>query len=74
MNLGNDANQMFRIYRNVRPVFNFNWYSSYGEKLSASQILDEEGNVMGQHRGLIHYTIGQRKGLGISSATPILVK
>lgn len=46
MNLNNDTNQMFRIYRNVRPVFNFNWYSSYGEKLSASQILDEEGNVI----------------------------
>ena len=46
MNLNNDANQMFRIYRNVRPVFNFNWYSSYGEKLSASQILDEEGNIV----------------------------
>ena len=29
---------------------------------------------MGQHRGLIHYTIGQRKGLGISSSTPIFVK
>lgn len=36
--------------------------------------VDEEGNVMGQHRGLIHYTIGQRKGLGISSTTPIFVK
>lgn len=36
--------------------------------------VDEEGNVMGQHRGLIHYTIGQRKGLGISSTTPIFVR
>ena len=38
------------------------------------QIMDEEGNIMGQHKGLIHYTIGQRKGLGIPSATPIFVK
>lgn len=29
--------------------------------------VDTDGNVMGSHRGLIHYTIGQRKGLGISA-------
>lgn len=28
-------------------------------------IVDLEGNVLGQHRGIIHYTIGQRRGLGI---------
>ena len=29
------------------------------------EIVDMEGNVLGQHRGVIHYTIGQRRGLGI---------
>ncbi|NLK49809.1 MAG: tRNA 2-thiouridine(34) synthase MnmA [Candidatus Cloacimonetes bacterium] len=29
-------------------------------------MVDSEGRILGQHRGLIHYTIGQRKGLGIS--------
>ena len=29
------------------------------------EIVDLAGNVLGQHRGVIHYTIGQRKGLGI---------
>jgi hypothetical protein len=29
------------------------------------EIVDLEGNVLGEHRGVIHYTIGQRKGLGI---------
>lgn len=29
-------------------------------------ILDLDGRVLGQHRGLIHYTVGQRKGLGLS--------
>jgi tRNA-uridine 2-sulfurtransferase len=29
------------------------------------EIVDLEGRVLGQHRGVIHYTIGQRKGLGI---------
>lgn len=28
-------------------------------------IVDMEGNVLGQHQGVIHYTIGQRRGLGI---------
>ncbi|MEL7182679.1 MAG: tRNA 2-thiouridine(34) synthase MnmA, partial [Pseudomonadota bacterium] len=28
-------------------------------------IVDQDGTVLGQHRGVIHYTIGQRRGLGI---------
>lgn len=45
-----------------------------GKESKPGNFVDEEGNIMGQHRGLIHYTIGQRKGLGISSTTPIFVK
>jgi tRNA-uridine 2-sulfurtransferase len=30
-------------------------------------IVDESGAVLGRHRGIIHYTIGQRRGLGISA-------
>lgn len=33
----------------------------------------EDGTVLGQHRGLIHYTIGQRKGLGIAYRHPLFV-
>ncbi len=36
-------------------------------------ILDREGNVLGEHRGITSYTIGQRKGLGISSWAPLYV-
>ena len=32
--------------------------------------VDLSGAVLGQHRGIIHYTIGQRKGLGISFSKP----
>lgn len=32
------------------------------------------GEVLGRHKGLIHYTIGQRKGLGIAYAHPLFVK
>jgi tRNA-specific 2-thiouridylase len=36
-------------------------------------ILDNNGNVMGQHRGLQFFTIGQRKGLEISAKQPLYV-
>ena len=36
-------------------------------------ILDEQGNALGQHRGILSYTIGQRKGLGISAREPLYV-
>lgn len=36
-------------------------------------IVDMQGRVLGQHRGLIHYTIGQRKGLGVSVGEPLFV-
>jgi tRNA-specific 2-thiouridylase len=32
--------------------------------------IDQNGHVLGAHRGLIHYTVGQRKGLGLSFAAP----
>lgn len=35
--------------------------------------IDENGCVLGQHKGLINYTIGQRKGLGISFGKPMFV-
>lgn len=37
-------------------------YSDY--KPQEGDILDTQGNVIGRHRGLIYYTIGQRKGIG----------
>ncbi len=45
-------------------------YAAVIEKLrpgaaDPGEIVDMEGNVLGDHRGVIHYTIGQRKGLGI---------
>ena len=35
---------------------------------------DEAGNVLGRHKGIIHYTVGQRKGLGLSLGQPMYVK
>lgn len=36
-------------------------------------IVDTAGTVLGQHRGLLHYTVGQRKGLGIAAERPLYV-
>lgn len=51
------------IVRKVRP-----------EADDAGSIIDLEGNVVGQHKGLIHYTVGQRRGLEIGGlAEPLYV-
>lgn len=36
-------------------------------------IVNDKGEVLGQHKGIIHYTVGQRKGLGLSHPTPLYV-
>ena len=36
-------------------------------------IVDSKGHILGKHTGLYHYTIGQRKGLGISHPSPLFV-
>ena len=36
--------------------------------------IDTNGNVLGQHQGLIRYTVGQRKGLGVAFGKPMYVK
>ncbi len=35
--------------------------------------IDADGKVIGRHKGIIHYTIGQRKGLGISLGAPAYI-
>ena len=37
------------------------------------EIVDLSGKVLGKHQGIHHYTIGQRKGLGIAAADPLYV-
>ena len=44
-----------------------------GCKAAAGNFVDQCGNVLGTHRGVIHYTIGQRKGLGIAAGEPLYV-
>ncbi|MBO4422692.1 MAG: tRNA 2-thiouridine(34) synthase MnmA [Clostridia bacterium] len=36
--------------------------------------VDESGNILGRHKGIVHYTVGQRKGLGIALGRPAYIK
>ncbi len=44
-----------------------------GNKPESGNFVDKQGNVIGKHKGLIYYTVGQRKGLGITSPEPLYV-
>ena len=53
-------------------------YASYIEKVTGvpskpGNFVDTEGNIIGQHKGLIHYTVGQRKGLNLALGYPAFV-
>lgn len=41
--------------------------------LPEGNFVDADGNVLGRHRGITHYTIGQRKGLNLSMKRPVFV-
>ena len=44
-----------------------------GERFEPGDIVDRAGRVLGRHRGLVHYTVGQRKGIGIAAGEPLYV-
>ena len=44
-----------------------------GEEYPAGQIKDLSGRTVGTHHGLIRYTVGQRRGLGLSAGAPVYV-
>lgn len=43
-------------------------------KYPSGHFVDQEGNILGEHKGIIHYTIGQRKGLGLALKNPMYVQ
>ncbi|MDF2685571.1 MAG: mnmA [Clostridia bacterium] len=47
--------------------------NTMGFKSEGGNFIDSSGNILGRHKGLIHYTIGQRKGLGLSFEQPMYV-
>ena len=53
-------------------------YAAAVERLTGThsepgRFVDTQGKVLGTHRGIIHYTIGQRRGLGIAAEAPLYV-
>ncbi len=44
-----------------------------GANAEEGDFVDTEGNVLGKHKGIIHYTVGQRKGLGVTFGKPMFV-
>ena len=42
------------------------YIESVAGKCPEGDFVDNEGKILGRHKGIIHYTVGQRKGLGIS--------
>ena len=52
-------------------------YASYVESVRGrfpkGFFIDDKGMPLGEHQGIVHYTIGQRKGLGVSFGHPVFV-
>lgn len=44
-----------------------------GRTYPSGDFVDKNGTVLGKHKGIIHYTIGQRKGLGLAMGHPVFV-
>lgn len=44
-----------------------------GKKSSPGNFVTSDGRILGQHRGIIHYTVGQRKGLNLPMGRPVFV-
>ncbi|MDR1688292.1 MAG: tRNA 2-thiouridine(34) synthase MnmA [Clostridiales bacterium] len=52
----------------------FEFIENYtGKKYAQGNFTDKSGNVLGKHSGLVRYTIGQRKGLGLALPHPMYV-
>ena len=48
-------------------------YSALFDAEEPGDIVDETGKILGRHDGIVHYTIGQRRGLGIGGGIPLYV-
>ncbi len=55
-------NDYARVVRERRP-----------DAFAEGDVVNQDGTVIGRHRGIGHYTVGQRRGLGISAPNPIYV-
>ncbi len=49
------------------------WEQKRGRGFKSGKIINTDGEVIGEHKGTVFYTIGQRKGLGLAHPTPLYV-
>lgn len=63
----------FVVDNNYRRFLN-DFEQKRGRQFEPGEIVHESGKVLGRHEGTAFYTIGQRKGLGISHPTPLYVQ
>lgn len=45
-----------------------------GKNYESGDFVDTKGNILGRHKGIVRYTIGQRRGLGLAMSEPVYVK
>lgn len=58
----------------IDPTDNYIEYiKRLGFDTAPGKFVDKDGKVLGEHKGILHYTIGQRKGLGIAIGKPAFV-
>lgn len=44
------------------------------DRVIPGNFVDDKGNILGEHKGIVYYTIGQRKGLGVALGKRVFVK
>ncbi len=49
------------------------YIKEYGLESMPGKFIDKDGNILGNHKGIVNYTIGQRKGLGIALGKPSFI-
>lgn len=51
-----------------------NFLKNYEDGNSPGNFVDMEGNILGKHKGIMYYTVGQRRGLGLAMGKRVFVK
>lgn len=55
------------------PGNDYAWFLSQRIEKTPGEIVDSQGRVLGRHRGIVHFTIGQRQGIGLAARHPLYV-
>ena len=72
-NYGKDIVNGFKGLDHVMKSKYSNLFVLKSKSFEKGDVLDIKGNVIGKHDGIINFTIGQRKGIGISHKEPLYV-